>query len=151
MKEIKFIIDYGNDNEVFQAALQIRNTVFVEEQKFSPTLEVDSQDKTAFHIVGFDNTNNLVCCARFFKLGDEYWVGRVAVLKPYRQQGIAKELMTEIEDYLKNVLKAKSLRMHAQMSAQAFYQKCGYTSYGAIELDEGVEHIKMQKTWSISE
>lgn len=59
-----------------EEAVQIRLTVFVDEQGFQD--EFDEIDKYATHLVAFDNDKPIATC-RVFKKGNsgEYFVGRL--------------------------------------------------------------------------
>ena len=77
--------------------------------------------------------------------GTRYHIGRVAVLKEYRGQGLGKELLKCLEEKLKQT-EIKKLYLGAQTHAQSFYEQLGYTRHGDIFLDEGSPHVHMEKT-----
>jgi predicted GNAT family N-acyltransferase len=52
-------------------------------------------------------------------------VSRLAVLKEYRQFGLGRELMLEVEKYMSGTLK-----LHAQIQAIGFYERLGYAADG---------------------
>lgn len=68
-----------------QEAKDIRIKVFMKEQGFEN--EFDDIDQISSHIVVFDETKPVGTC-RFFKENNHYTIGRVAVLKEYRNQHI---------------------------------------------------------------
>jgi predicted GNAT family N-acyltransferase len=120
----------------------IRIKVFVEEQGFNE--EFDSIDNYSKHLVIYDN-NKPVAVGRYFTDdNEEYHIGRIAVLKEYRQFGYGKKVMQIIENEIKKT-NAKRIVLSAQVRAKGFYQKCGYSQTGSIYLDEYCEHIKMYK------
>ena len=69
----------------------IREVVFVDEQKFLD--EFDNLDPIVQHITFYYNNKPIACC-RYFKADDNnnnsYQIGRIAVLKEYRGNGIGK-------------------------------------------------------------
>ncbi len=127
-----------------EEAMAIRKTVFVEEQGFHD--EFDEVDISASHLVLFDGGRPIATC-RFFKNPgtNDYTVGRIAVLGPYRGQSNGAKLLREVERIVKQ-RKGDAVRLHAQVRAKGFYEKQGYRPYGAIELEEGCPHIWMHKT-----
>ena len=129
-----------------QEALAVRIPVFVEEQGF--VNEVDDIDTTiATHLVLFDNDAPVGTCRIFPSDADaRYILGRLAVLKPYRGKQCGQRLIAAAEDHVRT-LGGKSISLHSQCRAQAFYEKCGYIAYGDIEDDEGCPHIWMKKEW----
>lgn len=127
-----------------EEAMAIRKTVFVEEQGFHD--EFDEVDISANHLVLFDGDRPVATC-RFFKNEgtNDYTIGRIAVLGPYRGQSNGAKLLREVERIVKQ-RKGDAIRLHAQVRAKGFYEKQGYRPYGEIELEEGCPHIWMHKT-----
>ena len=122
----------------------IRVDVFVKEQGFNE--EFDTVDLYARHFVAYDLNGNPIGTCRIFTEDDAtvYFLGRLAVMKSVRGSGVGRALINYAEEKARN-LGASELRLHSQCRAQAFYEKCGYTAYGEIELDEGCPHIWMKK------
>lgn len=77
-----------------QEAKDIRIEVFVKEEGFKN--EFDEIDTISHHIVAFDEGKPIGTC-RFFKENDHYTIGRVAVLKEYRNQHIGNLLIRTAE------------------------------------------------------
>lgn len=124
-------------------ALEIRITVFVKEQGFVD--EEDEIDALATHLVAYEEDKPIATC-RFFKEngGEDYVLGRLCVLKEKRTAGVGARLLSEAEKGAK-ALGAKALKLHSQIGARAFYEKCGYKQSGEIELEQGKEHVWMKK------
>lgn len=126
-------------------AVEIRTQVFVKEQGFPKEIELDENEKRATHLVGFLD-GSLAATARYFY--DEnrgaYLISRIAVMKKYRGRGLGAEIVKAAED---NIIAegGKKAVIHAQLRAKGFYESIGYTPYGDIDLEEGVEHIMMEK------
>ncbi len=120
----------------------IRQTVFIDEQKFID--EFDDIDNTAYHVVGYKSDKPIVC-ARFFRDGNnEYYIGRIAVLKEFRGKGLGSEIVEFCENEIKK-LGEKSVSLSAQLRASDFYKKMNFNTTGEVYMDEHVEHIKMTK------
>lgn len=128
-----------------QEALAVRMAVFVDEQGFVD--EFDDTDSIATHLVLFDGETPIGTC-RIFPASEDgrYVLGRFAVLKTYRDKHCGSRLITAAEEYVRSV-GGTALTLHSQCRAQPFYEKNGYTAYGAIENDQGCPHIWMKKEW----
>lgn len=124
-----------------KAAKQIRVTVFMQEQGF--TEEFDALDGIATHLVLFDEQEPVATC-RIWLDEDGYHVGRLAVVKEKRGTGLGALMLAAAETHVR-ALGGHSISLHAQCRAEQFYRKCGYTPYGEIDYDEGVEHVHMRK------
>lgn len=124
-----------------QEAKDIRIIVFMKEQGFEN--EFDDIDNISFHIVVFDEEKPIGTC-RFFKENDHYTIGRVAVLKEYRNQHIGNVLLESAEKEIKK-LNGDLIVVHAQVRVSPFYEKQGYIQFGQIDDDEGVPHMWMKK------
>ena len=122
-------------------AKHVRIAVFMKEQGFVD--EFDALDAIAAHFVAFDQQTPVATC-RTWLADDGYHLGRLAVLKSHRGQGLGAMMLQEAEDYVKSI-GGESISLHAQCRAEAFYRKSGYSPYGEMDYDEGVEHIHMRK------
>lgn len=122
----------------------IREEVFVKEQGFNE--EFDTVDLYAYHFVAYDEKGIPLGTCRIFTEKDPnvYYLGRLAVMKNARTNGVGRSLLKSAEQKALE-LRAVELQLHSQCRAQIFYEKCGYTAYGEIELDEGCPHIWMKK------
>lgn len=124
-----------------QEAKDIRIKVFIKEQGFEN--EFDDIDQIGSHIVVFDETKPVGTC-RFFKENNHYTIGRVAVLKEYRNQHIGNLLLKSAEKEIKK-LNGDLIVVHAQVRVSPFYENQGYIQFGQIDDDEGVPHMWMKK------
>lgn len=124
-----------------QEAKDIRIEVFMKEQGFEN--EFDDIDNISFHIVVFDEEKPIGTC-RFFKENNHYTIGRVAVLKEYRNQHIGNLLLKSAEKEIKK-LNGDLIVVHAQARVSPFYENQGYIQFGQIDDDEGVPHMWMKK------
>ena len=127
-----------------QAAKEIREKVFIEEQGF--TNEFDEKDDIAVHLVLFDESAAPLATCRIFTDAHTYdfVLGRVAVVKEHRGKNLGLVLVKEAERYAKEK-GGKRIVVHAQLRAVAFYEKAGFIECGEVEYDEGCPHIPMIK------
>jgi predicted GNAT family N-acyltransferase len=125
-------------------ARTIRQAVFVDEQGFHD--EFDALDETATHLVAYEDGRAVGCCRFYRDASGAYHVGRIAVVRSRRGEGLGAQMVAAVE----NVLKGRgvpALRLSAQVRVQPFYEKLGYAAKGEIYLDEFCEHITMEKAF----
>lgn len=133
-----FSVKYGSWDQLQQDAKLIRKLVFISEQNISEQDEWDDQDAISQHFVVYDQ-NQPIATARLLANNS---VGRVAVLKAYRGQGIGRLIMLEIIAYAQ-AQKRPNLQLSSQVHAISFYEKLGFSIQGD-EYDEcGIPHIEM--------
>lgn len=129
---------WEKDSKVLQA---IRQKVFIEEQKVPESLEWDEEDKHSDHFIAFSNQNPIACA----RLTPAAQIGRMAVLKEYRNQGAGTLLLKYILDYISNK-GVNNPFLHAQTSAVDFYSKQGFNIEGNVFYEADIEHIRMSLT-----
>lgn len=130
-------------NKLPKEAQEIRETVFIKEQGFCE--EFDEIDNYAKHFVLYDGEIPMATC-RFYNRDscEDYYIGRIAVMKQYRGQGIGAYLVGMAEEEVKRI-GGKRIFLHAQQRATGFYEKQGYGSYGETDMEENCPHIWMCK------
>lgn len=124
-------------------AKDIRVSVFVNEQGFVD--EFDDIDETAWHIEVWNN-DQPIAVGRMYqtdRLGI-FTIGRIAVIKEWRQKNIGKTVMNALQNHAKH-LGANAIELSAQWSAVGFYEKLGYIQVGDVYMDQFCPHIKMIK------
>ncbi|MCH7350478.1 MULTISPECIES: GNAT family N-acetyltransferase [unclassified Acinetobacter] len=132
-------VERGSWDQLQQPAKLIREKVFIVEQGIPEADEWDEQDAISQHFVIFDQ-DQPIATARLLQNNS---VGRVAVLKTYRGQGIGQMMMLDIIDYARQQYRP-SLYLSSQVHAMSFYQQLGFVVQGD-EYDEcGIPHIEMQ-------
>lgn len=128
--------------EDYPLSREIREEVFVKEQKYPIELEFDEADENCWHLVLTDN-EKAIATARLLKLSEGVFKpGRIAVLKEYRGKNIGAELLTLIIEKAKE-MGAKELHIGAQTYAVGFYEKFGFKTTGEEYMDEHIPHIDM--------
>ena len=119
----------------------IREKVFIQEQKVTPQLEWDGMDEKAIHFLVF-NDKAAIGCARAIVIKDHMQLGRMAVLKEYRGQGIGSALLEKAMTIAKlNQLSA--IYISAQCHAIDFYKKFGFEVKSDIYLEAEIPHRDM--------
>ena len=130
-------------NSLPKDALDLRITVFVEEQGFVD--EVDEFDDVAIHLVMYDNEKPIATCRFFLKEDKEtYMFGRLCVLKEYRGKSLGREMLKKVEEIVKEK-GGKAIILHSQYHAKDFYIRCGFTQQGDIDYEQNKPHAWMRK------
>ncbi len=139
-------VEQASTEEDIQAALKIRFEVFVAEQGVSPEAEADEYDAIDPHWLVKDEHGIPIATARITNKGNGLGkVERVAVLRPYRSQGIGRILLQQIEADAKHMGYQK-LMLHGQVQGRGFYEKLGYDAPSeTLFEEEGIQHILMEK------
>lgn len=142
------IVHVTTDDQL-QMCLDIRKTVFVEEQKVPVEEEIDEYDvigDNVHHMLIMDNglpvaTGRLI----YYKAGTAK-MQRIAVHKEYRSKGYGRILLLAMEE-LARELGLESSILDGQCQAEEFYSKLGYKVISAEPFyDAGILHVRMQKT-----
>lgn len=70
---------------------------------------------------------------------------QMAVARSFQGQGVGKKLILDFELFLKRK-GVKKIELSARGAAVGFYEKLGYEVVGVFYLEQGIEHIQMQKS-----
>ena len=125
----------------FCDAMAIRLEVFIKEQNVPAEIEMDSYDKTARHFIACSDGEPAGCIRMIIK-GEQAKLGRLAVLKKYRGQGVGRLLCEKVVEEAKKA-GLKKVVLGAQIQAREFYEKIGFIPEGDIFMEAGMEHIHM--------
>lgn len=128
----------GGWEQLQKDAKLIREQVFIQEQGIASEDEWDDLDATVLHFIVYDREQPIATA----RLLPQHSVGRVAVLMPYRKQGIGKILMEHIIEYARQQ-NLPYLKLSAQTYVTAFYEALGFVVQGEEYLDCGIPHIDM--------
>jgi len=113
------IVDFKTHNKEIK---EIRNEVFIKEQKVPKNLEWDGLDSKAKHVL-VKLGNEFIGTGRIFSDGH---IGRVAVKKIYRGLSAGKMIINKLVE----IAKKESLEkvwLSSQCSAIEFYKKLGFS------------------------
>ena len=119
----------------------IREKVFIQEQKVTPELEWDGMDEKAIHFLVFKD-EEAIGCARAIVIKSQMQLGRMAVLKEYRGQGAGSTLIEKaiVTAKLKQL---SGIHISSQCNAINFYVKFGFEVMGDTYLDAEILHRDM--------
>ena len=140
MNELK--ITRTSWSEHAPALSAIRKQVFVDEQRVPLELELDEDDASATHfLASIGPENRPIATARLLANGH---VGRMAVLKTYRNQSVGNKLLSAIIETARQ-FGYPELFLNAQVTALGFYEKAGFKKQGDIFMDAGIPHQRMSR------
>lgn len=125
--------------EDLHAILRLRGDVFVVEQRIWQENDVDGRDVDALHILGRDESGDLVATARVLQLNSPIEVGRIVVREDYRERGVGSALM----DYIEQLLGPCTAVMSAQAHLESWYAKRGWLREGEVYDEVGIPHVRL--------
>ena len=128
----------GHWDQLQQDAKLIRTQVFICEQGITEADEWDDQDLISQHFVIYDQDQPIATA----RLLENNSVGRVAVLKAYRGQGLGQMIMLEIISYAQKQRRSV-LTLSSQVHAISFYEKLDFIVQGNSYDECGIPHIEM--------
>ena len=131
-------VKHGRWDQLQQDAKLIRTQVFICEQGITEADEWDDQDVISQHFVIYDQDQPIATA----RLLQNHSVGRVAVVKAYRGQGLGQMIMLEIISYAQKQRRSV-LTLSSQVHAISFYEKLGFTVQGNPYDECGISHIEM--------
>lgn len=137
---------------------EVRRKVFIEEQQVPKEIEMDGRDEedATIHILASfeeQDGSDKPCGAARLLIADTGHegrvgkIGRVAVNKEYRSQGIGRKIMEFSLDYLRSIGCQKAM-LGAQTHAIPFYESLGFSVVDDVEeyIDAGnVPHRDMEQ------
>jgi predicted GNAT family N-acyltransferase len=127
-----------------ERAYAIRRRVFIEEQHVPEEIEMDSEDAHAFHALAIAD-GVAIGCGRMVEHGaGEVKIGRMAVLPELRNTGIGATILR----FLIGRARERGVRkavLHAQLTAEGFYLKEGFTPVGGVFDEAGIAHRLMER------
>jgi len=128
--------------EGLEDAHNIRRSVFIEEQGLTEAEEYDNTDYACTHLVAYENATP-IATGRIMLYGEDYIIGRVAVLKAHRGRQLGIGIMQALIEACLQMGGQRQI-LHAQTHARGFYEKLGFKAYGEEFEEAGIPHIAME-------
>jgi YbgC/YbaW family acyl-CoA thioester hydrolase len=136
-------LQIGSWQTLREVAAPLRTEVFVHEQGVSQDIEWDEADHSAVHAVVFNRLNQAVATGRLLQYAPGVArIGRMAVSRVLRGGKLGQQVLLAL-------MQAAAARgdsrvvLHAQCSAQGFYNRLGYVAQGEVFHEAGIAHIEM--------
>lgn len=117
----------------------VRETVFILEQQVPEALEWDTFDPISVHVLVTVHDGRPVGTARLLPDGH---IGRMAVLRQWRHKGIGSAMLRCLIDKARQGGMTE-IKLNAQVTARAFYERFGFKETGSEFMEAGIPHIKM--------
>lgn len=131
--------------ELYQIMV-LRQVVFVVEQN-CPYVDADGKDQESFHLLAYDEDEELVAYARLLPKGVSYKdavsIGRVVNSSKVRGKGVGKQLMEVAIQETKRLFGNEKLTISGQCYLQRFYEDLGFEIVGESYLEDDIPHFKM--------
>lgn len=144
------IITFNGHSKDFALAMEVRQKVFVLEQNVPVELEHDEFDEQATHVLLLADAQP-VGTGRFFadlQQANTARLGRVAVLREYRELGFGQALLARLLAEIKNSRKFNRVLIHAQIAVVDLYARFGFEKRGKDFMEAGIAHCEMIYTVS---
>lgn len=122
-------------------ASRIRRAVFVVEQRVPLEMELDELDPRCVHALAYTPDGEPVATGRL--LPDAH-IGRMAVLKAWRGQGIGGAILEQLVAAAR-ARGEREVALSAQTHALAFYRRHQFRAEGETYLDAGIPHRMMRR------
>jgi predicted GNAT family N-acyltransferase len=126
-----------------EAALDLRREVFCVEQGVSLAADRDGRDGQAEQLVAVLDGVVVGTCRLLVENGLSR-LGRMVVSSDMRGRGVGARLLREA-DRVTAELGIDRIVLHAQVPALGVYERAGYRTRGPVFLEEGIEHVPMEK------
>jgi YbgC/YbaW family acyl-CoA thioester hydrolase len=124
-------------------AARIRQRVFAEEQGIAPELELDGFDAHAVHAVAYNGLGQAVATGRLLRqAAGVSRIGRMAVHRALRGSRVGQGILQALVGAAQQRGDAEVV-LHAQRSAEGFYQRLGFAARGTPFDEAGIAHTEM--------
>jgi len=133
-------IELGDWRSLRAQAQPVRFTVFVDEQRVPPELELDEFDPVSLHALARDDSDRVLGTGRLLPDGH---IGRMAVLRHARGRGVGAALLQALLAAAR-ARGDRSAVLNAQVHAVPFYRRFGFVEEGNVFDDAGIDHIAMR-------
>ena len=138
-----YTVTEGSWAELGDGATQLRVEVFVHEQCVPIEMECDTADSDAIHAVARNHLGQVLATGRLLTPSPGIGkIGRMAVKRVMRGSGLGRVML----DTLSSAAARRGDReivLHAQRSAEGFYQRAGFVCRGEPFEEAGIPHIEM--------
>jgi predicted GNAT family N-acyltransferase len=139
---VEFGVEAGSWNELMEQARQVRDVVFVDEQKVPRDIEWDEHDASSRHVIAQDDDGGAIGTGRLLADGH---IGRMAVLADWRGKGVGRALLERLMEEAR-LQGQDHLALHAQTQASGFYRRFGFVEEGPEFMEAGIPHRTMVRS-----
>jgi predicted GNAT family N-acyltransferase len=126
-----------------EQAWALRRRVFIEEQHVPEEIELDADDARAIHALALEGERP-VGCGRMLERDDYVKIGRMAVLAEHRRSGVGRRVLEFLVERARRGGFRRAV-LDAQLHAEGFYLKQGFTPVGEVFEEAGILHRRMER------
>lgn len=142
MEIVTTVKSFGElSNEEFFRICEVREEVFVLEQKITLCAELDEQDLYSTHIT-LTEDGRIVAYARCYAEDGVAHIGRV--LTTVRGRGLGRQVMLAAMDVCRSSFCCPHIVVHAQVQVIGFYEKLGFKVVSDLFDECGILHKTME-------
>lgn len=124
-------------------AQTIRAEVFVAEQKIPAEMEWDAADSECIHAVAYNRLGMPVATGRLLEhVPGVAKIGRMAVRRALRGSRVGRAVLEALMQAARE-RGEREVILHAQMSAEPFYRRAGFSQRGPVFEEAGIAHVEM--------
>ena len=133
----------GTWDELGREAQAIRTQVFIDEQQIPAEMEWDAADADCLHAVAYNRFGLPLATGRLLEhVPGTAKIGRMAVVQALRGSGVGRAVLEALMAAARQRGEREVL-LHAQTSAETFYQRSGFMARGPRFDEAGIAHVEM--------
>lgn len=141
-------IKIGGWAELGPDAALVRTEVFVQEQRIPLDMEWDEADHSALHALAYNGLGQPVATGRLLThTPGTGKIGRMAVKRLLRGSHLGRDILHALMDVAQKRGDTEIV-LHAQRSAEGFYQRMGFTPRGEPFDEVDIPHVEMVRPLS---
>ncbi len=126
-------------------ARAIRTEVFIDEQRIPIEMEWDEADATCPHAIASNRFGLPLATGRLLQESPGVArIGRMAAIQAVRGGGVGRAVLDALMQAARE-RGDREVRLHAQVGAQGFYSRAGFTPTGPVFDEAGIAHIEMAR------
>lgn len=142
---------FEGSDERLSLAHGVRRVVFIDEQSVPEEEEIDGRDAECVHVLlSVEGRTEGTARLRWVEGGTVAKVERVAVHRRGRGRGWGARIMGVLHGLAART-GTDELRLGAQLTALGFYERLGYTAFGPVFDDAGIDHRMMRRAVAVEE
>lgn len=121
--------------------MDIREKVFVIEQRFDKEVLCDEEDGFSIHVLAIDEYGQAIGCGRLTPKGR---VGRMAVLIGHRGEGVGTMLLTQLMKIAERK-KLPNVSLNVETELTHFYDQQKFSADGPVYMKQGIPFQRMKR------
>ncbi|MDH5432709.1 MAG: GNAT family N-acetyltransferase [Gammaproteobacteria bacterium] len=121
--------------------IEIRQKVFVLEQRFARESICDNKEDKSIHILAYDNKGKPLGCGRLTETGE---IGQIAVIMSARGLGIGSEILSKLIT-LARKKKLHIVSLNTETDLLTFYNHRDFIASGPVYMRQGVPFQQMTR------